>query len=87
MDINTLGYAAACLTTLAFVPQVVKTVKTQSTEDISLIMFLMFNLGILLWLIYGVMLDNKPIILANVVTGTLALVILGYKLRNTFRKP
>ena len=86
MDIDTLGYIAACLTTLAFVPQVVKTVKTQSTDDISLIMFLMFNVGIVLWLIYGIILENTPIIFANVVTGSLAMVILGYKIRNTVKK-
>jgi MtN3 and saliva related transmembrane protein len=87
MDVNTLGYVAACLTTLAFVPQVMKTVKTKSTDDISLIMFLMFNLGIVLWLIYGVILESKPIILANTVTGIFALIILGYKIRNTIKKP
>ena len=87
MDVNTLGYVAACLTTLAFVPQVVKTVKTKSTDDISLVMFLMFNFGIVLWLIYGIILENKPIILANLVTGSLALIILGYKVKNTLRKP
>ncbi len=82
MEANTLlGIAAGTLTTLAFVPQVVKTWRTRSTHDISLGMFLLFSTGLVLWLIYGVWIGSWPIIIANTVTLALALTILYFKLR------
>lgn len=82
MEANTLlGIAAGTLTTLAFVPQVVKIWCTRSTHDISLGMFLLFSTGLVLWLIYGVWIGSWPIIIANTVTLALALTILYFKLR------
>jgi MtN3 and saliva related transmembrane protein len=76
-----IGLAAGFCTTLAFVPQVVKTWKTRSTRDISLGMFLVLVLGIILWLTYGAMLGDLPLIAANGVTLVLAGLILAFKLR------
>ncbi len=75
------GYIAGALTTISFVPQVIKAWKTKSTRDISLGMFLIFTLGVLLWLVYGILRFDLPIIAANSVTVTLALLILMMKLR------
>jgi MtN3 and saliva related transmembrane protein len=76
-----IGYAAAILTTSSFIPQAVKVIKTKNTQGISLIMYVMFSIGVALWLIYGIMLKNIPIALANSITLSLALVILYFKLR------
>jgi MtN3 and saliva related transmembrane protein len=82
MDIhNTLGLVAGSLTTLAFVPQVVKIWRTRSADDISTIMFLLFSTGVLLWLLYGIALNAPPIIVANGVTLVLALLVLVLKFR------
>lgn len=80
-----LGYTAALLTTTAFVPQVVQTLRTRDTRAISLGMYLLFSAGVALWALYGVLLDAWPIILANGVTLLLALVVLGYKLTESQR--
>jgi len=79
--VNLLGIAAGTLTTIAFVPQVIKTWRTRSGEDISTGMFLLFSSGVLLWLLYGVALKAAPIIIANSITLVLALTIIGLKLR------
>jgi MtN3 and saliva related transmembrane protein len=76
-----IGLAAATLTTVAFVPQVVRAWRTRSTHDISLPMFLVLAAGITLWLIYGAMIQDLPLVLANVVTLVLVLMILFLKLR------
>ena len=76
-----LGLVAGTLTTAAFVPQVVKAWRTRSTSDISLGMFVLFNIGLVLWLAYGVVIGSWPIVLTNVVTLALALTILFFKLR------
>jgi MtN3 and saliva related transmembrane protein len=76
-----LGLAAACCTTIAFVPQLVKTWKTRSTADISLGMFLVLVIGIILWLAYGMLLGDVPLIVANGITLVLAGIILVFKLR------
>ena len=82
MDTSTvLGIVAGSLTTLAFIPQVVKIWRTRSTHDISLGMFLLFSTGLVLWLVYGVLTGSWPIIIANTVTLVLALTILYFKLR------
>jgi MtN3 and saliva related transmembrane protein len=79
--IAAIGFGAAFCTTIAFLPQVIKTWTTRSTSDISLVMFSVFSTGTLLWLIYGLLLGDIPLIAANAVTLALALVILGFKLR------
>ena len=82
MDTTTIiGSIAGILTTLAFVPQVVQVVRTKQTRDISLLMFVIFTCGVLCWLIYGLLVDSLPIILANSVVFVLALIILTYKIK------
>ncbi len=76
-----LGLAAATLTTAAFLPQVIKTWRTRKTRDISLGMFLVLCLGIGLWLVYGILRGDLPLILANAVTLALAGTILMFKLK------
>lgn len=76
-----LGYAAAILTTSAFVPQAILTVRTRDVRGISLTMYAAFTVGVALWLLYGLALGAWPIILSNVVTLVLAGTILVMKLR------
>lgn len=78
---NTLGLIAGALTTVAFIPQVVKIWKSKHTLDISLGMFSIFSAGVFLWLLYGIQLGAVPIILANGITLVLSLTILVFKLR------
>jgi len=79
--IDTIGYAAAALTTFAFVPQVVKSWRTRSTGDLSSTMLVVFTLGIALWLIYGVAVGSRPVVLANGVTLVLSAILVALKLR------
>jgi len=74
-----IGYLAACLTTAAFVPQVWKVYRTRDTRAISQAMYLIFSLGVFLWLIYGWCLGSWPIVMANGVTLLLSLSILSMK--------
>ena len=78
---DTIGYAAAFLTTASFVPQAVHTFKTKDVRGISLGMYTAFVVGITLWLVYGLLLDAWPMILANAITLTLAVAILAMKLK------
>jgi MtN3 and saliva related transmembrane protein len=80
--ITLLGYAAAACTTLAFVPQVVRAWRSRSTRDISLGMFVVLTTGMLLWLVYGLLTANMPIVYANAATFVLSLTILVLKIRN-----
>lgn len=82
---NLIGTLAGILTTIAFVPQVIKTWRTRSAQDISLFMFLLFSTGVLLWLIYGFVLGAMPIIIANGVTLALSLSILALKIHDMYR--
>ncbi len=79
--ITLLGMAAATLTTIAFLPQVIKSWRTRSTRDVSLGMFLTRTLGILLWLAYGTLISDLPLIAANAVTLALAVTMLYLKFR------
>lgn len=82
MDLETLiGFVAGGLTTIAFVPQLVKTWRSRSAEDVSLGMLVIFCTGVVLWLVYGLLIGAWPVILANVVTLVLALAILLLKFR------
>jgi MtN3 and saliva related transmembrane protein len=82
MDIQDLiGYAAATLTTVSFVPQALKTFRTRDVSGISLVMYSLFATGVALWLVYGVMLGEAPIYVANAITLALALAVLVMKLR------
>mgnify|MGYP003384452123 FL=1 len=76
-----IGYLAASLTTLSFVPQALHTFKTRDVSGISLTMYSCFTVGVGLWLVYGWLLGAWPIVLANAITLALALSILLMKLR------
>lgn len=75
-----IGALAGTLTTVSFVPQVLKTWRSRSARDISFGMFSLFSLGVLLWLIYGISIQSLPIMLANGITLTLSLVMIAMKL-------
>jgi MtN3 and saliva related transmembrane protein len=77
-----VGYAAAILATFAFLPQVIKTVRTGQTKDISLGMYLLFCSGVALWLVYGFLTNAPPVIVANSATLLLSGIILVIKLKN-----
>lgn len=78
--LDILGYIAGAMTTISFIPQVVRTWKTKSTKDISLAMFILFCLGVATWMIYGIILNSWPIIVANGVVLVLGLNILVMKI-------
>ena len=85
MDLTTIvGLTAAFLTTGAYVPQAFKTWRTRRTSDLSLSMFTMVFLGTVSWLVYGILKDDLPIILANTVTLGTSFVILYFKLREVW---
>ena len=79
--IKYIGFFAAFCTTIAFLPQAIKVYKSKSTKDISLSMFLIFTIGVLSWLIYGLIISDLPVILANAITLILSSIILFYKIR------
>ena len=76
-----MGYAAATLTTVSFLPQAVKTIRSRDTRGISLLMYVVFTIGIGFWFGYGVVLHSWPMMAANAVTFVLAATILALKLR------
>jgi len=76
-----VGYLAGTLTTISFVPQVLRAWKLKETRDLSLAMLLLFAAGILLWTLYGFWTASLPIIAANVMTFLLLLILLGLKIR------
>ena len=79
--VEAIGYTAGTLTTIAFVPQVVKTWRTRSVDDLSFVMLATFTTGIALWLIYGFFVVSMPIVLANAVTLLLTCVLIALKVR------
>ena len=74
------GYAAALLTTIAFLPQLIRTFKTKSSSDISLVMLIMFMTGLAFWIIYGWETNSIPILAANITTLILNSCILVLKI-------
>lgn len=80
MDIY-IGYIAATLTTLSFLPQAIQVFKTKDVSSISLGMYCIFTTGVLMWLVYGALQTDWPIIVANVITFVLAFSILIMKIR------
>ena len=79
--IKVLGLVAGSLTTISFLPQVIKTWKSRSAKDLSLAMFSVFCLGTVLWLTYGILIASSPVILANAITLVLCTVLLYFKFR------
>ena len=80
MNIEIFGYIAAILTTAAFLPQLIKTLKTKKADDVSLITLIMFIIGVLCWIIYGYSISSIPILIANLITLILNLLILISKI-------
>ncbi|HET9430241.1 MAG TPA: SemiSWEET transporter [Chitinophagaceae bacterium] len=79
--VDVIGYSAGAITSLTFLPQVVKTWKEKSARDISLLMFLIAAINEVLWIAYGVMLDNWVIILTNAVVLSMSSIMIWLKLR------
>ena len=80
--IHWIGGAGAALTTICWLPQAVRVVRTKDTQAISLATNLIFATGILLWLIYGIAIGNWPLIAANAISMLFTLVIIAMKLRH-----
>ena len=82
MKITTvIGLIAATITTLSFIPQLIKTWNLKETKDISLLMFVTLGVGIILWIIYGFLLWDLPLILVNSITFIFVLIILFFKFK------
>lgn len=79
--VTIIGFVAAALTTGSFLPQAVKTIRTKDTHSISLFMYLLFSTGTLLWLVFGILSADIPIIVANAITLVFAVIILIYKVK------
>ncbi len=80
--IDLTGFAAAIFTTAAFIPQAFQSWKTRDLSGVSLSMYSMFTLGVALWLTYGVLMGAWPIIIANIITLSLAGMVLMLKLKH-----
>lgn len=76
-----LGFCAAILTTISFLPQVIKIYKSKETKSISFAMYVVLSLGILMWLVYGIHLKSMPMIIANAITLILTIYILFMKMK------
>ena len=76
-----LGYVAAVLTTISFVPQALLIIKTKDTKGISLPMYILFTIGVACWLLYGIYFGMISVIIANFITLALAIVILTFKIK------
>ena len=79
-NIEFFGYFAAVLTTAAFLPQLIKTLKTKKADDVSLITLIMFICGVGSWIVYGYKISSFPILVANIITFLLNLFILISKI-------
>ncbi len=79
--ISVLGIVAGCCTTGAFVPQILRIIKTRKTQDISLMMYCVITLGIVLWITYGLLIKNFPIVLANMISFIFVSAILIFKIK------
>ena len=78
---NIVGYIAAIFTTISFVPQAIHTIRTKNTKGISLPMYVLFTIGVFLWLVYGIYFKMMPVIIANAITLVLASIILTFKIK------
>jgi len=76
-----IGLLAATCTTGSFLPQVIRTWRTRSTRDVSALMFVLLVTGNALWLLYGALIGDLPLVVANLITITLVAIILALKLR------
>lgn len=76
-----IGYTAALLTTVAFIPQAVKSIKYRDTSSLSLVMYIVFTAGVLFWLLYGIIMGDTALVVANGITGMLSSLILAIKIK------
>jgi MtN3 and saliva related transmembrane protein len=81
-NIELIGFIAAILTTVAFVPQVYKVYQTKSVSGMSLTMYIIFFCGVLLWLVYGLIINSLPMIIGNTITVVLTSIILYFLLKS-----
>lgn len=81
-----IGFTAALCTSISFLPQAIKVIKTKDTESLSLLMYVVFVFGVAMWLMYGLLLSDLPMILANSITLALASIILMMKVINEIKK-
>jgi len=81
--VDIIGYSAAFLTTVAFIPQAYQSWKTRDLSGISLPMYTMFTCGVAFWLVYGVMIGSMPVIIANSITLSLSSIVLLLKIIST----
>ena len=79
--IEILGYISATITTIAFLPQIIKTLKTKSAKDVSMGMFVLFTVGVFLWVVYGFLTGTKPVLIANIVIFCLAVTQILLKIK------
>lgn len=79
--IDILGYVSATFTTIAFLPQIIKTIRTKSAKDVSMGMFVFFTTGVFLWIIYGALTNTMPLIIANSVIFCLSLIQIILKIK------
>ena len=79
---ESVGFIAAILTTTGFVPQVYKIYKEKNAEGVSLTMYIILFIGVLLWLVYGILIGSLSIIIANGITAMLQLLVIIFKLKN-----
>lgn len=79
--IKIVGFIAAALTTFAFFPQAIKVIRTRDTKSISVVMYFVVTAGLILWLVYGILLRDLPLILANFITLIPAITILVMKIK------
>ena len=86
-QIELIGYCAACLTTMAFLPQAIHSWRTRNLSGVSLGMYSLFTIGVGLWLVYGLIIEKWPLILANALTFALALSILVLKIHHSAHSP
>ena len=84
-DSSVVGLIAGTCTTIAFIPQVVHTLRSRNTSSISLGMYILFVFGIAMWLCYGVLLSDLPLVITNLITLMLSSSILIMKIRNSIR--
>ncbi|WP_100643898.1 SemiSWEET transporter [Alteromonas facilis] len=85
MEVQYFGYMAAFCTSISFLPQALKVIRTKDTASLSLSMYSIFSFGLLMWLTYGILLQDLPMIIANTITLFFAAIILGLKIRHTLQ--
>ncbi|MFP4403627.1 MAG: SemiSWEET transporter [Nanoarchaeota archaeon] len=80
-----IGLVAACLTTFSFLPQIIKIIKTKTTDDLSLKMYIILSIGFFLWLVYGILSKEIPIIFANLLSFSFGIIILFFIVKYSYK--